>query len=462
MSAYRHKQYPLEAVHQTEEEGGQFPSEPLSFPSLFSGRRDASDSPEITGLNEVKGSDDRKIEADFSLEWSDEPQTLVPLACNPEEATVRDLASCIPSFHNYTPSAEESQRETVFVSVEGREPVINPRNSPRVAKRTSAIDPLSPTSNLPSGSGKIALPAVDLNCFENGTESANEVRIASQKPTINHSRLTRKRKVNQQLEANEKWRKVPGSAKKYGADCQRRRIPSFQKATAQDSENINTHGAVAAPAVTFRYSENAPPSKYCHTCGRNCIDSKIVEFTVCGNNKKGMCKKIVCKKCLLLHDHLVDWSGLVPTQKVLDMWTCTHCRAACPVKARCTSYQRNNEKRKLLNCTKKDSKPDKPITKERKLLARTTGGAALASIKPLRKIEGLDDLRTRNRPLSFQLFAPIEEEANSVMPLELPAFLPVVDGSVNYETILGCMQSGRKSYQLSNSNAENYLGELSG
>lgn len=114
-----------------------------------------------------------------------------------------------------------------------------------------------------------------------------------------------------------------------------------------------------APRPTrLRYSKGAPPSKYCHVCGRN---SKTVVVAVCANNKVGLCKKVVCNKCLIVHDNKYDFTKLRPTKEFWSKWTCTHCRGSCPDKARCHQYQRNNAKRKQKPTPSNEAKEIEPV-----------------------------------------------------------------------------------------------------
>jgi hypothetical protein len=90
----------------------------------------------------------------------------------------------------------------------------------------------------------------------------------------------------------------------------------------------------------LRYSKGAAPSKYCHVCGRS---AKTVSVALCGNNKLGLCRKVVCDKCLIMH----QWGDFRSAKESESSWTCTHCRGDCPARARCHQYQRNNMRRRL-------------------------------------------------------------------------------------------------------------------
>lgn len=89
----------------------------------------------------------------------------------------------------------------------------------------------------------------------------------------------------------------------------------------------------------LRYSKGAAPSKYCHVCGRS---AKTVAVALCGNNRLGLCRKVVCDKCLIMH-HFGDYKN---ARNPDSSWICTHCRGDCPPRARCHQYQRNNMRRR--------------------------------------------------------------------------------------------------------------------
>lgn len=93
-------------------------------------------------------------------------------------------------------------------------------------------------------------------------------------------------------------------------------------------------------STRLRYSKGAAPSKYCHVCGRS---AKTVSVALCGNNKLGLCRKVVCDKCLIMH----QWGDFRSAKEAGSSWTCTHCRGDCPPRARCHQYQRNNMRRRL-------------------------------------------------------------------------------------------------------------------
>lgn len=99
-------------------------------------------------------------------------------------------------------------------------------------------------------------------------------------------------------------------------------------------------GGTPGAGAKLRYSKGAAPSKYCHVCGRS---AKTVSVALCGNNRLGLCRKVVCDKCLLMHQR--DSWDVAKTPG--SDWICMHCRARCPERARCHQYQRNNLKRRM-------------------------------------------------------------------------------------------------------------------
>lgn len=116
---------------------------------------------------------------------------------------------------------------------------------------------------------------------------------------------------------------------------------SLGKEANLERQDVRAAMAAQRPA-RLRYSKGAAPSKYCHVCGRS---AKTVSVALCGNNKLGLCRKVVCDKCLIMH-HFGDYR----TAKNPDSsWVCTHCRGDCPPRARCHQYQRNNMRRRNRN-----------------------------------------------------------------------------------------------------------------
>ena len=97
-----------------------------------------------------------------------------------------------------------------------------------------------------------------------------------------------------------------------------------------------------ASTQKLRFTKGAKPAKYCHVCGRH---ERSVDVVRCGNISVGLCRKIICEKCLLLHDSCdIDIARDQGSE-----WSCFHCRGVCPSKARCHQYTRNNERRREKN-----------------------------------------------------------------------------------------------------------------
>lgn len=95
-----------------------------------------------------------------------------------------------------------------------------------------------------------------------------------------------------------------------------------------------------------RFSDNSTPSKYCHICGRN---GRYVALRACQYSIQSLCRKVVCAVCISRYDAIHE-NEIKTSQKP---WVCTHCRGACPKRARCVQYFRNNEKRRAKNIEKR-------------------------------------------------------------------------------------------------------------
>lgn len=92
-------------------------------------------------------------------------------------------------------------------------------------------------------------------------------------------------------------------------------------------------------APKTRFTKGAKPAKYCHICGRH---SRTVAFISCVNIPVGLCRKIVCQKCLITYE---PQNEMGIHDKEFE-WTCTHCRGVCPMQARCKRYAKNNLRRR--------------------------------------------------------------------------------------------------------------------
>eukprot|EP00737_Agarophyton_chilense_P004517 gb/GEZJ01005745.1/.p1 GENE.gb/GEZJ01005745.1/~~gb/GEZJ01005745.1/.p1 ORF type:complete len:355 (+),score=27.58 gb/GEZJ01005745.1/:1062-2126(+) len=90
-----------------------------------------------------------------------------------------------------------------------------------------------------------------------------------------------------------------------------------------------------------RYYGSASSSRYCHICGRGTCRGSAAK---CSNSRNGTCRKIICERCMLIHDPVNAGFG-----SRRNSWICTHCRMRCPSSARCHQYARNNMKRRLRN-----------------------------------------------------------------------------------------------------------------
>lgn len=141
-----------------------------------------------------------------------------------------------------------------------------------------------------------------------------------------------------------------GPPPRLGGVAARPRTPVAQ-GTALVGDAASADGARRGPKL--RYSKGAAPSKYCHVCGRS---SKTVSVALCGNNLVGLCRKVVCDKCLLMHQR--DSWELAKTPG--SDWICMHCKSECPDRARCHQYQRNNLKRRLAAGGGSDARVAKP------------------------------------------------------------------------------------------------------
>lgn len=131
------------------------------------------------------------------------------------------------------------------------------------------------------------------------------------------------------------------------------------------------------------------PSHYCHICGRN----SRIEFGHCANIKLGLCRKVVCEKCLILHEPESLQRALDPDSG----WLCIHCRQMCPENARCKQYIKNNHKRrekKAKERMEREKVLDGKRTSPAGLRPQNTGAAAeLDSItaEPPKHTSGNDD-----------------------------------------------------------------------
>jgi len=117
-------------------------------------------------------------------------------------------------------------------------------------------------------------------------------------------------------------------------------LPDRNPTSCAPAAPVQMSSSAAPSAAKLRYSKGAAPSKYCHVCGRS---AKTVSVALCGNNRLGLCRKVVCDKCLLMHQR-ESWDL---AKSAGAGWICMHCRNKCPERARCHQYQRNNLKRRM-------------------------------------------------------------------------------------------------------------------
>lgn len=108
----------------------------------------------------------------------------------------------------------------------------------------------------------------------------------------------------------------------------------------------------------LRYSKGAAPSKYCHVCGRS---AQTVNVAHCGNIRLGLCRKVLCDKCLILHQPESAQDAKLDE----SLWLCTHCRGICPTRARCHQYTRNNMRRRIKNEERRRVQEERRLVGER-------------------------------------------------------------------------------------------------
>jgi hypothetical protein len=88
-------------------------------------------------------------------------------------------------------------------------------------------------------------------------------------------------------------------------------------------------------------------SRFCHICSR--MPRKGQRSAVCCNMQKGLCRKIVCERCI------TEQNWVFPSAKDANTWMCPHCAGACPARSQCIIYSRINARRKKIGET------DEPI-----------------------------------------------------------------------------------------------------
>lgn len=101
-------------------------------------------------------------------------------------------------------------------------------------------------------------------------------------------------------------------------------------------------GSVVKHKQRRRYAK-PKSSKYCHLCARHV---RAVRMYPCGNLELGICQKSVCGKCFETYN--LDLAAAErPRTPGCPAWTCPHCQNACPEKAKCHSYDRQTERRRM-------------------------------------------------------------------------------------------------------------------
>eukprot|EP00181_Compsopogon_caeruleus_P006054 CAMPEP_0184678912 /NCGR_PEP_ID=MMETSP0312-20130426/1738_1 /TAXON_ID=31354 /ORGANISM="Compsopogon coeruleus, Strain SAG 36.94" /LENGTH=389 /DNA_ID=CAMNT_0027128023 /DNA_START=221 /DNA_END=1390 /DNA_ORIENTATION=- len=105
-----------------------------------------------------------------------------------------------------------------------------------------------------------------------------------------------------------------------------------------------------------KHYQDPMPSRHCHICARS---ASFVQLAVCGNLRKGICRKTTCEKCF--QEFGWDWSSANDPSK---NWLCTHCSKTCPDRAQCVIYKRTNDRRRESgpNRAPKKSKHEPSVT----------------------------------------------------------------------------------------------------
>lgn len=147
-------------------------------------------------------------------------------------------------------------------------------------------------------------------------------------------------------------------------------------------------------ASKTRYSKGAAPSHYCHICGRN----SRIEFAKCYNLNLGLCRKVICEKCLILYEPDSRDHALDPNSD----WNCTHCREKCPERARCKQYTQNNQKRREKKARERQERAsdqqttEKPVTIEGTLVKDNDGASEASPASLSGQIERTRDIASKS------------------------------------------------------------------
>lgn len=109
--------------------------------------------------------------------------------------------------------------------------------------------------------------------------------------------------------------------------------------------NGSAVGALNGIIKTKQRRRYAKPksSRYCHLCARH---ERAVKMFACGNVDLGICQKSVCAKCFEMYGLDLN-AAKAPRVQASPRWTCPHCQNCCPKKAKCHSYDRQTERRRM-------------------------------------------------------------------------------------------------------------------
>lgn len=80
-------------------------------------------------------------------------------------------------------------------------------------------------------------------------------------------------------------------------------------------------------------------SRFCHICSR--MPRRGQGSAVCRNMNQGLCRKIVCERCIVEQ----GWDYNAVTENP-EAWLCPHCAGICPARSQCHIYNRINARRK--------------------------------------------------------------------------------------------------------------------
>lgn len=270
-----------------------------------------------------------------------------------------------------------------------------------------------------------------------GNETSENLSSSHLGPVVmsNEIEPAKKKRKRQAQTARSKKSRVTKAGVNPGTSATKGDTNSAAGPSRNPSHNFEAHDSAlqaeiaqrVAKPVRPRYKKGAPPSKYCHVCGRN---SKTVFLAACGNIKISLCTKVVCSKCLILYDPSFNWTTSNPTQEFWDAWRCTHCKDNCPSKARCHQYQNSNAKRKLKSVEAQEAKEedaDGSIAIPPR--AKTSGGAVQDSLRPLCDISALDSIGNVSATSGANnLPAGVVENASKVF---MPSFSPPLFSKCN-------------------------------